>query len=305
MRKINQPIDRPSSRFSKRAFFFEPLAAAALLLALLAVLLCFPLVSSRAQQQRGNVTKSAASDSRQPGRRIWTTSCAACHGLDGKGGEHAPNIVSNPEALRLSDAEIFRIIRDGSPSMAMPSFGFSLDESRIHDVVSYLRRLQGGQRDESLPGDPQAGKLLFYGKAGCAGCHIAGGSGGFMGGDLTEYARTHPISEIRDAITNPNENLDPHSRVATAITRDGEKFTGIARNEDNFSLQLQTSDGAFHLFLKSDLQKFEYQPESLMPSDYGSRLSSHELNDLISFLMHTAQSKSTKAPSAAHSGAAR
>jgi len=120
-----------------------------------------------------------------------------------------------------------------------------------------------------------------------------------MGSDLTEYARAHPIGEIRDAITNPSEDLDPSKRIAVVITLDGEKFTGIARNEDNFSLQLQTSDGTFHLFLKSDLQKFEYQPESLMPSDYGSRLSSNELNDLISFLMRTARSKTPKAAAAA------
>ncbi len=120
-----------------------------------------------------------------------------------------------------------------------------------------------------------------------------------MGSDLTEYARTHSISEIRDAITNPNKDLDPRKRIAVVITLDGEKFTGIARNEDNFSLQLQSSDGTFHLFLKSDLQKIAFQPESLMPSDYGSRLSSYELNDLISFLMRTARSKAPKAATAA------
>jgi putative heme-binding domain-containing protein len=183
--------------------------------------------------------------------------------------------------------------------MAMPSFGSSLDKSKISAVVNYLRSLQGSQRYESLPGDPRAGASLFYGKAGCAGCHLAGTAGGFMGSDLTEYARAHPIGEIRDAITNPSEDLDPRKRIAVVITLDGEKFTGIARNEDNFSLQLQTSDGTFHLFLKSDLQKFEYQPESLMPSDYGSRLSSNELNDLISFLMRTARSKTPKAAAAA------
>lgn len=118
-----------------------------------------------------------------------------------------------------------------------------------------------------------------------------------MGSDLTEYARTHSISEIRDAITNPNKNLDPHKRVAVVITRE--------RNEDNFSLQLQTSDGMFHLFLKSDLQKFEYQAESLMPSDYSSRLSSRELSDLISFLMRTARSKAPKASSRRETGAAQ
>ena len=260
----------------------------------MALLTC---ASSIAQQS--TAPKTASPIALQTGKRIWTASCAGCHGLDGRGGEHAPNIATKPEALHLSDAEIFRIVHHGSPSMAMPSFGSSLDNSKIRAVVGYLRSLQGGQRYESLPGDPQAGAALFYGKAGCAGCHVAGNAGGFMGSDLTEYARTHPISEIRDAITNPNKDLDPRMRIAVVVTLDGEKFTGIARNEDNFSLQLQSRDGTFHLFLKSDVQKFEYQPESLMPSDYGSRLSSVELNDLISFLMRTARSKSPKAASAA------
>lgn len=276
-----------------------PFKSNALSLALLAFLLCLPLASSRAQQH-GDSKKLAASGSPQSGRRVWTTSCAPCHGLDGRGGEHAPNIVTNPEVLHLSDAEIFRIVHDGSPSMTMPSFGSSLDQSKIHAVVGYLRRLQGGPRDERMPGDPQAGESLFYGKAGCVACHMAGAAGGFMGGDLTQYARTHAISEIREAITNPNKNPNPRSRVVIVIARSGEKFTGIARNEDNFSLQLQTSDGVFHLFLKSELQSFEYQPESLMPSDYASRLSSGELNDLISFLMRTAHSKPPNAPSGGH-----
>jgi cytochrome c oxidase cbb3-type subunit 3 len=270
------------------------LLPAALLFSKLALLAC---ASSIAQQS--TAPKTASPIALQTGKRIWTASCTGCHGLDGRGGEHAPNIATKPEALHLSDAEIFRIVHDGSPSMAMPSFRSSLDNFKISAVVSYLRSLQGGQRSESLPGDPQAGASLFYGKAGCAGCHLAGTAGGFMGSDLTEYAQTHPISEIRDAITNPSKDLDTRKRIAVVITPGGEKLTGIARNEDNFSLQLQTSDGVFHLFLKSDLQKFEYQPESLMPSDYGSRLSSNELNDLISFLMRTARSKTPKAAAAA------
>ena len=78
--------------------------------------------------------------------------------------------------------------------------------------------------------------------------------------------------------------------------RDGRQFTGIARNEDNFSLQLQSLDGTFHLLAKSDLQHLEYQPKSLMPSDYGSVLSASELDDLVSYLIRTAQAtKQTQA----------
>jgi len=72
-------------------------------------------------------------------------------------------------------------------------------------------------------------------------------------------------------------------------TREGRQFTGMARNEDNFSLQLQSLDGTFHLFSKKDLEHFEYLPKSLMPSDYGSVLSATEVDDLMSYLVRAAR----------------
>jgi hypothetical protein len=61
------------------------------------------------------------------------------------------------------------------------------------------------------------------------------------------------------------------------------------RNEDNFSLQLQTLDGAFHLFEKSDVANLTHQAEPLMPSDYSSLLSPGEIDDLISYMVKTAR----------------
>jgi hypothetical protein len=63
---------------------------------------------------------------------------------------------------------------------------------------------------------------------------------------------------------------------------------------------LQTLDGAFHFLMKSELDHIEYQPQSLMPSDYGSALSRQELDDLISFLVSS--SKSSKARQSADDG---
>ena len=71
-------------------------------------------------------------------------------------------------------------------------------------------------------------------------------------------------------------------------------FTGIARNEDNFTLQLQTLDGTFHFFQKAELEHLEYQPSSIMPADYGTKLSGAELDDLISYLVHVARAKSAE-----------
>jgi cytochrome c oxidase cbb3-type subunit 3 len=176
------------------------------------------------------------------------------------------------------------------PGTAMPAFG-SLGSAQIEAVVRYLRTLQGQSTAAELPGDPKHGKVLFFGTAGCSQCHMTNGEGGFIGPDLSSYAATISAADIRTAITDPNRNLDPRKRVVVVTTTDGKTLTGLARNADNFSLQLQTADGTLHLFSKSELKSVEYQPRSLMPSDYGTRLSGEELDDLVSYLMSTARNK--------------
>lgn len=222
------------------------------------------------------------------GKRIFASTCAACHGLDGKGSERGPDIAGRRAIQRLPDASLSGIVRDGKPGTGMPPFA-SLGETRIQAVVRYLRSLQGQGTAAVLPGDPKAGKGMFSGKAECSTCHMTNGQGGFIASDLSGYAADKTASEIRSVITDPNKNLDPRKRTVAAKTADGKILTGIARNEDNFSLQLQTLDGAFHFLTKSELQNLEHQPESLMPADYQSRLTRQELDDLVSYLMSVAQ----------------
>jgi putative heme-binding domain-containing protein len=119
---------------------------------------------------------------------------------------------------------------------------------------------------------------------------MVNGHGGFIGSDLSSYASTLSPADVRTAITDPNRNLDPRKRTVVVVTNAGQTLTGIARNEDNFSLQLQTTDGALHLLARSELQSVEYQ-RSLMPDDYASRLSRQELDDLVSYLISVARHK--------------
>ncbi len=231
---------------------------------------------------------SGGDDRALEGKQIFSTSCVACHGLDGRGGERGPDISPRPEVQRWPDQALVHIVREGVPGTAMPSFR-SLGTARIQAVVRYLGSLQGQTAAVELPGDAMHGKDLFFGKAGCSQCHMVKGEGGFIGSDLSGYAATQSASGIRSAITDPNKSLDPRKRTVIAATMDGKTQTGIARNEDNFSLQLQTIDGAFHLFTKSELQSVEYQPRSLMPDDYGSKLTRQELDDLVSYLMSIGQ----------------
>lgn len=240
-------------------------------------------VSLRAQQ------RASSPAALLQGRQVFSSSCAGCHGLDGRGGERAPDIASKPEVQRLSSAALTRIVHDGVPGTGMPSFRL-LGASRIQAVVLYVRSLQGRGEAGRLPGNPEAGKGLFFGKAGCVECHMVAGVGGFIGSDLSNYAATESAQEIRDAILHPEAKADPAKKAVLVTTMSGEQLTGVARNEDNFSLQLQTLDGSFHLFTKTDLKSVEHQDRSLMPSDYGSRLSRVELNDIVSYMMSVAKS---------------
>jgi putative heme-binding domain-containing protein len=206
-----------------------------------------------------------------------------CHGLDARGGEHAPGIANSRDVQQKSDKALFQIIRGGLPAAGMPSFP-TLPENEIEAVVKYLRSLSGAATAENAKGDPLRGEKLFFGKAQCGDCHMLAGKGGFIGPDLSDFAVSHSVSQIRAAIVRPDEKLLPEQQVTHVETTDGLKLSGLIRNEDNFSMQLQGIDGQFHLLMKSQIAKVESTGHSLMPDDYGTRLSSAELDDLVSFI---------------------
>jgi cytochrome c oxidase cbb3-type subunit 3 len=229
-----------------------------------------------------------SSQSIAEGRQAFESRCAGCHGLDGRGGERAPDVATRPGVQRLSNTDLFKIIQRGMPAAGMPSFAV-LDGFRINALVSYLRLLQGKIGGAKVAGDPQKGKTLFYSKARCAECHMIDGAGGYIAADLSSYGRTRAPDEIREAITKPGKEGGTSRGIVTVTMRNGQNFSGVLRNEDNFSLQLQTLDGVFHLFVKSDIESLAHQPESLMPSDYGTTLSRNEVDDLISYLVTAAR----------------
>jgi len=248
--------------------------------------------------------KRAPASSRLAARGLETfrSRCAACHGLDGRGGEHAPDIVTNPKVRELSDRALFEIIDHGVPRAGMPAFGLLLEPDEIRTVVTYLRRAGGKGSPARVPGDPTRGEELFFGKAGCSACHMVRGRGGFLGADLSDYGRDHSPAQIRAAILHPSDAFLPGQESVTATTRDGRELAGVIRNEDNFSLQLLDTKGVFHLLMKSDLASVKREPRSMMPGDYASRLSAKDLDDLVSYVVRT--SSQPPAPAASKRGSA-
>lgn len=265
-------------------------------LLIVGVLIFFAAFLAHGQQHAQN--PPAHLSQREGARQVFATSCAACHGLDGTGSERAPNIITNPQVQRLSTSEMFSVISGGVPGTGMPAFE-RLGKPTISSLVAYVKSLQGKKQTAQLPGDPKTGEVLFFGSAQCSTCHMASGRGGFIAPDLSIYGQTHSAEQIKSAIINPaaRDSIKP---MVKATNAKGDSYQGIIRNEDNFSLQLQSEDGAFHFLSKADLKTLERGQESIMPSNYSTRLSAAELNDIVSYLLSLANASPPQPPTRAH-----
>lgn len=256
------------------------------LVGLLVVVFAFAVSLSLATSQELKEEPKAAASGMARGQQILASNCAACHGIDGKGSERAPNIADGPNMRRLSDAQLSGIIANGIDGTDMPAF-HSLQARQVRELIGYLRSLEGAGNSARLPGNPEQGKAIFFGKGGCSQCHMIAGQGGFIASDLTEFARAHSGEQVRSAVLAPSAGKKRPVELATAILHDGARYVGRVRNEDNFSLQLQSLDGTFRLIAKSDLQNLEYDPQPMMPN-FASTFTQGELNDLASFLLTAA-----------------
>jgi putative heme-binding domain-containing protein len=193
-----------------------------------------------------------------------------------------------------TDAEIFRTITQGVPGTEMPANAF--EDSETWTIVAYLRSLQPPSR-AVVAGDSAKGRKIFN-SAVCANCHMVNGSGGRLGPDLSRVGASRSVTYLMDSIRNPDNELsaglsDPNNHyglplvydTVTVVTATGEKITGVAKNEDTFSVQLMTAREELQFFLKKDLKEVIHEHKSLMPPYPESTLSQIELQDLIAYLV--------------------
>jgi mono/diheme cytochrome c family protein/glucose/arabinose dehydrogenase len=77
------------------------------------------------------------------GARVYTTFCAQCHRIDGKGGGlpgvGAADFTRTGGPLTKPDDELLRRIGEGIPGKTMPPFGYVLSQQQIVDVLAFIR----------------------------------------------------------------------------------------------------------------------------------------------------------------------
>jgi len=210
--------------------------------------------------------------------------------LDGRGGERAPDIATRPEITHRSDQDLLKILRAGIPEKGMPSFG-ALGSAKLSTLLSYVRSLQGKGSAAPVVGNTEKGKEIYWGKAGCSECHMLNGAGGFLGPDLSKYGENHSVIEIHSTIVKPEKAPGRAAMLPKSPPKTAKSTPGWCATRTTSPLQLLSLDGTFHLFSKSDLAAVHFRQESLMPADYGSKLSAADLDALAAYLASLARLK--------------
>jgi putative heme-binding domain-containing protein len=218
------------------------------------------------------------------GAKLFGGSCAGCHGPDGGGGARGPNLVRRSLWHPLSDDAIFQVIRKGVPGTDMPPT--QLTDDQTWNLVAFIHALTGPASTNVIPGDPEAGKAIYWSaKAGCSQCHAVLGQGGRMGPDLSNVGGSRPLALIRESILEPGKDLFfLGNEAASVVLKNGQTLNGVAKNRSNYSLQLVDTKGMLHLISMTDVKELTLSASSPMPADYGKRLSREELRNLLAYL---------------------
>jgi alcohol dehydrogenase (cytochrome c) len=238
------------------------------------------------------------------GKLLYEQTCQGCHGGEARG-DRGPALLGGFKH-GASDTDIFQNVKIGIPGTQMPAFAI-LSSDSIWRIISYLRSLDTSQatKGEKVNGDPSAGEKIFTGKGQCSSCHEVNGRGSVFASDLSAIGNNsaenltasilHPgaQSAVRQ-FAPPREgqprgggggNFGATTPVAEIIKiRGGQEISGLRLADDGFAMLMRLPDGSVKRFDANDLVEKLESAKSLMPDDYGNRLSSPELRDLVAYL---------------------
>jgi len=240
--------------------------------------------------------QQAGAQTAEAGRRPYQARCVACHGEDGSGGGHGPNIIDVRRPRATSKSEVRDLILKGIPDGGMPAFQIPAEEADA--IAVFVMTLKapaaGAASTEAAPGDPVAGERFFAGKGNCGACHTVRGRGSVLGPDLSTIGRDRRPAQIEQKLRDPEaapaaqagrggrggRGGAPPYRAVTVRLRDGRTIRGIAKNESAFDLQLLGMDGKLYLLSKQQVAEV-VREKTLMPK---VEASADEMRNLVAYL---------------------
>jgi PQQ-dependent dehydrogenase (methanol/ethanol family) len=210
------------------------------------------------------------------GKKEYESRCVGCHGAEGTGGGHGPNVVDVRRPRAATRAALRDLIRNGIPDSGMPPF--PLPEAELEAIAAYFEKLRAPAADHPVDGDVAAGELFFQGE--CSSCHMVRGRGGILGPDLTNVGRARKLPQIDRALRDPGSGGPRSNQAVSVRMKDGRTVRGLLRYESAFDLGLQSLDDKFHSLRKDGVGAVTRE-KSLMPKTQASPV---ELQNLLAYL---------------------
>jgi putative heme-binding domain-containing protein len=216
------------------------------------------------------------------GMGVFRQRCADCHGTDARG-------VRGPDLTQLwasgrTDEGIFKTITEGVPNTNMRAIDrVRVRDSEIWQLIAYLRSIASPTVTKTT-GDAVRGAQIFA--TTCSVCHQVNASGGRVGPDLSRVGGSRSVAALKRRIRGDfGKQVDPAFAPTTLTTADGERFSGVKKNEDLTSIQVIDMSGRIQGFNKDALAQLDVSTTSLMPAFSTEMLSDTALEDLVSYLV--------------------
>lgn len=217
------------------------------------------------------------------GHAAFKSNCGFCHGDDARG-SRAPDLVRSSLVNRDEGGNLITpVIRDGRPDKGMPAFS-NLAQSQISDIVTFLhdsaqQALHSGRVSADYPlaklltGSVPAGKAYFDGPGGCAKCHSATG-------DLAGVANKYSPINLQQQMLYPSHSTPP---TATVTTRDGQRFEGEIKRNDEFTIAIVAKDGWYRSWPR-DQVKVEVNDSLAAHRALMERYTDTDIHNLFAYL---------------------
>lgn len=204
----------------------------------------------------------ADSASVEAGKQIYMGSCSGCHGATGEGSQ-GPSLLSG-RASRLPDRTLLSSIKNGLPGTSMPNF--PMTDDKVLQVAAFVRSLTAPAITTQVPGDPERGERVFFGAGRCSTCHMILGKGGYPGPDLSNIGAERTAPQLRESVMKPSARIADGYRSVTAVLKSGRTIRGVAKNYNNYSIQILDHAGKLHLLSSDEIAKLDVMDASMMPA---------------------------------------
>ena len=228
------------------------------------------------------------------GGEQFRKSCGGCHGMTGKGGPGAPNLVRS--ILVLDDEKgllIGPVIREGRPDKGMPAFNF--DDSKVADIVAWLhvRTYAAGHRNtytfgNVVTGNAAEGKAYFDGAGKCSTCHSVTGDLAGIGAKYDPFSLQgrwlNPRGGRSGAAKTPaGKKMEP---TVTVTLAPGEQYSGTLDHIDDFTVAMHDDHNQFHSFSRDgDSPKVVVTDPLQAHSDLLHKYSDADIHNITAYLV--------------------